>query len=124
MLDRKGCEPQDRLEKRKKKKEEEEITAWGFALEVDDVALSLTLKPELKKRAVPLAEAASAKAWRQKGTSRLEEWKMTPLGGAMGIAGREQGLSFAKNKVWVQTGVRRDWFLPSRCHMRSCAVKF
>ena len=39
-------------------KEGEEIIAWGSALEGDDVALSLTLKPELKERAAPLTETA------------------------------------------------------------------
>lgn len=46
MLDRKECEPQDRY----KNKEEEKVIAWGSALERDDVALSLTLKPELKEQ--------------------------------------------------------------------------
>ena len=54
MLDRKGCAPQNRY----KNKEEEEVIAWGSALEGDEVALSLTLKPELKERAAPLAETA------------------------------------------------------------------
>lgn len=54
MPDRKGCEPQDRY----KNKEEEKVIAGGSAPEGDDVALSLTLKPELKKRAAPLAETA------------------------------------------------------------------
>lgn len=46
MPDRKECEPQDRY----KNKEEEKVIAWGSALEGDDVALSLTLKPELKEQ--------------------------------------------------------------------------
>ena len=44
--------------KRKENKEGEEMIAWGSALEGDDVALSLTLKPALKERAAPLAETA------------------------------------------------------------------
>lgn len=44
--------------KEKKNKEGKEIIAWGSALEGDDVALSLTLKPALKERAAPLAETA------------------------------------------------------------------
>lgn len=54
MLGRKECERQDR----EKNTEEKEITAWGSALEGDDVALSLTLKPEVSERAILLAETA------------------------------------------------------------------
>ena len=57
MLNRKDCEPQYRF-KRKENKEREEMIAWGSALEGDDVALCLTLKPALKERAALLAETA------------------------------------------------------------------